>query len=129
MVKLDVLKENVKFISSARGYSIPIKVFLEGESIDGLMDLANNAEGKLRNRGLSLIVDFLIDERDSSIVNLSFKEEDISNLNEIIRDFKIALEISIKERKEREIKRKESEKEQEKSVKETLEKIKQIKFD
>ncbi len=130
MVKLDVLKEKVKSINST-DYSVPIEVSLEGESvsINNLMSLVSDAEGKLRNSGLSFFVDFAIDKFNNSIVNLSFKEEHINKLNEIIRDFKTALEISIKEYIEREIKHRESQKEQEKRVKETLEKIKQIKFD
>ena len=130
MVKVNILKEKVKSINSA-DYSIPLEVSLEDESIsiDKLKNIINDAEGKLRKSGLSFFVDFAVNNSNSSIVDLSFKEEHIDKLNDIIKDFKKALEISVKESIEREIKYRESQKQQEKKVKETLEKIRQIKFD
>ena len=129
MVKLDILKEKVKFVSSIRGYSIPLKISIEEKCAESLRNLASDAEGKLRADGLSLLVDFSVDRHDDSIVNLYFREEEISNLNGVIKDFRTALEMSVEKSREREIKIKELEKEQEEIVNKVLDKIKEIKFD
>jgi|SRR3972149_7540358 len=128
MVKLNVLKEKVKSLNPSY-YSIPIEILLENESIDNLANAVGDAERKLRNSGLSLVTDFTIDKSNNSIVNLSFKEENIAELPKLVKNFKKALEKAIEENREREIIRKEAEKEREKKVKETLEKLKEITFD
>jgi len=128
MVKLNVLKEKVKSLNTSY-YSVPIEILLENESIDNLANAVGDAERKLRNSGLSLVTDFTIDKLNNSIVNLSFREENIDELPKIVKNFKKALEKSIEENKEKEIMREEAEKEREKKAKETLEKLKQIKFD
>ncbi|MEK6829698.1 MAG: hypothetical protein AABY15_06270 [Nanoarchaeota archaeon] len=129
MIKLNVLKEKVAKSPNSSYYLVPIEISLEGESIDNLAAVVGDAERKLRNSGLSLVMDFTIDKSNNSIVNLSFREENINELAKVVKNFKEALEKSIDENKEREIIHRKSEKERERKTKEIAEKVKQIKFD
>ena len=129
MVKLNVLKEKVTKSPNSSYYSVPIEILLENESIDNLTKIVGDAERKLRDSGLSLIIDFTIDKSNSSFINLSFREENIHELAKVVKNFKKALEKAIEENKEREIINRNLEIEKEKKVNEISEKLKQIKFD